>query len=177
MGLQDHYDVKLPCHLLLAKLAAAAPGQLLANLHRLTDPLEKTLHTKAKTDAVKQEVPASTMAMSLCATQASSAGLRRPPNDCPVYPSLMWYCCIAAPPIHIFPGQRCVSDVMRLPPSNPLMLTLYFQPVQLPCCIGVPVYDAVVKRVQAVHGSRHGSPVYFGRPHVIYVCDVAVGPQ
>lgn len=56
MGLQDHYDVKLPCHLLLAKLAAAAPGQLLANLHRLTDPLEKTLQTKVKADAVKQEV-------------------------------------------------------------------------------------------------------------------------
>ena len=48
--------MKLPCHLLLAKLAAAAPGQLLANLHRLTEPLEKTLQTKVKTDAVKQEV-------------------------------------------------------------------------------------------------------------------------
>ena len=54
--LQDHYDVKLPCHLLLAKLAVAAPGQLLANLHRLTEPLEKTLQTKVKSDAVKQEV-------------------------------------------------------------------------------------------------------------------------
>ncbi len=48
--------MKLPCHLLLAKLAAAAPGQLLANLHRLTDPLEKTLQTKVKGEAVKQEV-------------------------------------------------------------------------------------------------------------------------
>ena len=48
--------MKLPCHLLLAKLAAATPGQLLASLHRLTEPLEKTLQTKVKTDAVKQEV-------------------------------------------------------------------------------------------------------------------------
>ena len=48
--------MKLPCHLLLAKLAAAAPGQLLANLHRLTEPLEKTLQTKVKGEAVKQEV-------------------------------------------------------------------------------------------------------------------------
>ena len=116
--MQDHYDVKLPCHLLLAKLAAAAPGQLLANLHRLTDPLEKTLHTKVKAEAVKQEVSASTMAMSICATQASSAGLCRPPNDCPVYPSLLWCCCTAEPPTYIFPGQRCVSDVMCLPPIH-----------------------------------------------------------
>ncbi len=54
--MQDHYDVKLPCHLLLAKLAAAAPGQLLSALDRLVDPLEKTLTTRLKTDAVKQEV-------------------------------------------------------------------------------------------------------------------------
>lgn len=64
---QDHYDVKLPCHLLLAKLAAAAPAQLLANLHRLTDPLEKTLQTKVKTDAVKQEVrPCALLSASRC---------------------------------------------------------------------------------------------------------------
>ena len=54
--LQDHYDVKLPCHLLLAKLASAAPGQLLSALDRLVDPLEKTLTARVKTDAVKQEV-------------------------------------------------------------------------------------------------------------------------
>ncbi len=56
LWLQDHYDVKLPCHLLLAKLAAAAPGQLLSALDRLVEPLEKTLTTRLKTDAVKQEV-------------------------------------------------------------------------------------------------------------------------
>ncbi|BDA42511.1 Cullin-associated NEDD8-dissociated protein 1 [Coccomyxa sp. Obi] len=55
-GLKDHYDVKLPCHLLLAKLAAAAPGQLLSALDRLVEPLEKTLTMRLKTDAVKQEV-------------------------------------------------------------------------------------------------------------------------
>ncbi|EIE20950.1 TIP120-domain-containing protein [Coccomyxa subellipsoidea C-169] len=55
-GLKDHYDVKLPCHLLLAKLASAAPGQLLSALDRLVEPLEKTLTARVKTDAVKQEV-------------------------------------------------------------------------------------------------------------------------
>ena len=54
--LQDHYDVKLSCHLLLAKLAAAAPGQLLAALDSLVDPLERTLTFKNKSEAVKQEV-------------------------------------------------------------------------------------------------------------------------
>jgi hypothetical protein len=54
--LQDHNDVKLPCHLLLAKLAAVAPGQLLAALDRIVDPLDKTLTARLKTDAVKQEV-------------------------------------------------------------------------------------------------------------------------
>ena len=53
---QDHYDVKMPCHLLLGKLAAAAPDQVTQALPRLVDPLQKTLHAKVKTDAVKQEV-------------------------------------------------------------------------------------------------------------------------
>ena len=48
--------MKLPCHLLLAKLASAAPGQLLSALDRLVEPLEKTLTARVKTDAVKQEV-------------------------------------------------------------------------------------------------------------------------
>ena len=51
---QDHYDVKMPCHMLLAKLAAAAGEAVLAHLERLVPPLEATLATKIKTDAVKQ---------------------------------------------------------------------------------------------------------------------------
>lgn len=55
-GLQDHYDVKMPCHLLLAKLAAAAPGPVLTSLDRLVGPLEKTLTTRLRGEPVKQEV-------------------------------------------------------------------------------------------------------------------------
>lgn len=55
-GLQDHYDVKMPCHLLLAKLAAAAPGPVLASLDKLVGPLEKTLTTRLRGEPVKQEV-------------------------------------------------------------------------------------------------------------------------
>lgn len=54
--MQDHYDVKMPCHLLLAKLAAAAPGPVLASLERLVGPLEKTLTTRLRGEPVKQEV-------------------------------------------------------------------------------------------------------------------------
>ena len=53
---QDHYDVKMPCHLLLAKLAAAAPGPVLASLDKLVGPLEKTLTTRLRGEPVKQEV-------------------------------------------------------------------------------------------------------------------------
>ena len=54
---QDHYDVKMPCHLLLGKLAAAAAAdQVRQALPRLVDPLQRTLHAKVKQDAVKQEV-------------------------------------------------------------------------------------------------------------------------
>lgn len=53
---QDHYDVKMPCHLLLSKLAVKAGGNVLAALDSLSKPLEKTLTVRLKTDAVKQEV-------------------------------------------------------------------------------------------------------------------------
>ena len=56
LGVQDHYDVKMPCHLLLAKLAAAAPQRTLEALPRLTAALQGTLLAKVKSDAVKQEV-------------------------------------------------------------------------------------------------------------------------
>ena len=55
-GVQDHYDVKMPCHLLLAKLAAAAPGPVLASLEKLVGPLEKTLTVRLRGEPVKQEV-------------------------------------------------------------------------------------------------------------------------
>ena len=54
--LQDHYDVKMPCHLLLSKLAVKAGGNVLAAMDSLSKPLEKTLTVRLKTDAVKQEV-------------------------------------------------------------------------------------------------------------------------
>ncbi|XP_042378805.1 cullin-associated NEDD8-dissociated protein 1-like [Zingiber officinale] len=55
-GLSDHYDVKMPCHLILSKLADKCPAAVLAVLDSLVDPLEKTISHKPKADAVKQEV-------------------------------------------------------------------------------------------------------------------------
>ncbi|WOL01566.1 cullin-associated NEDD8-dissociated protein 1 [Canna indica] len=55
-GLSDHYDVKMPCHLILSKLADKCPSAVLAVLDSLVDPLEKTINHKPKADAVKQEV-------------------------------------------------------------------------------------------------------------------------
>ncbi|CAA6667789.1 unnamed protein product [Spirodela intermedia] len=55
-GLGDHYDVKMPCHLILSKLADKCPSAVLAVLDTLSDPLEKTINHKPKQDAVKQEV-------------------------------------------------------------------------------------------------------------------------
>ncbi|OIW13592.1 hypothetical protein TanjilG_07934 [Lupinus angustifolius] len=55
-GLVDHYDVKMPCHLILSKLADKCPSAVLAVLDSLVDPLLKTINFKPKQDAVKQEV-------------------------------------------------------------------------------------------------------------------------
>lgn len=55
-GLDDHYDVKMPCHLILSKLADKCPSAVLAVLDSLVEPLQKTIHFKPKKDAVKQEV-------------------------------------------------------------------------------------------------------------------------
>jgi len=55
-GLKDHYDVKLPCHSMLTKLASVSPHTVLVTLDKLVEPLEKTLAVKLKSDAVKQEV-------------------------------------------------------------------------------------------------------------------------
>lgn len=48
--------MKMPCHLLLAKLAAAAPGPVLASLDKLVGSLEKTLTARLRGEPVKQEV-------------------------------------------------------------------------------------------------------------------------
>ncbi|XP_024525263.1 cullin-associated NEDD8-dissociated protein 1 isoform X2 [Selaginella moellendorffii] len=55
-GLSDHYDVKMPCHLILSKLAEKCPSAVIAVLDVLVEPLEKTVTNKTKPDAVKQEV-------------------------------------------------------------------------------------------------------------------------
>ncbi|KAM6555365.1 hypothetical protein CsatB_002384 [Cannabis sativa] len=55
-GLDDHYDVKMPCHLILSKLSEKCPSAVLAVLDSLVDPLQKTINFKPKQDAVKQEV-------------------------------------------------------------------------------------------------------------------------
>eukprot|EP00192_Tetraselmis_astigmatica_P000226 CAMPEP_0117662728 /NCGR_PEP_ID=MMETSP0804-20121206/8205_1 /TAXON_ID=1074897 /ORGANISM="Tetraselmis astigmatica, Strain CCMP880" /LENGTH=1235 /DNA_ID=CAMNT_0005469641 /DNA_START=95 /DNA_END=3802 /DNA_ORIENTATION=- len=55
-GLRDHYDVKIPCHSMLSKLAGISPHTVLMSLDQLVAPLEKTLTVKLKSDAVKQEV-------------------------------------------------------------------------------------------------------------------------
>mmetsp|Transcript_31520 Transcript_31520/g.102698 ORF Transcript_31520/g.102698 Transcript_31520/m.102698 type:complete len:1240 (+) Transcript_31520:55-3774(+) len=57
-GLADHADIKLTSHLVLLKLAAAPTAQpaLMSFLERLVEPIDKTLATKLKKDAVKQEV-------------------------------------------------------------------------------------------------------------------------
>ncbi|EMS55195.1 Cullin-associated NEDD8-dissociated protein 1 [Triticum urartu] len=55
-GLGDHYDVKMPCHLILSKLADKCPSAVLAVLDSLVEPLEKTIGHKPKSDAVKQEI-------------------------------------------------------------------------------------------------------------------------
>ncbi len=55
-GLRDHYDVKLPAHLMLSKLASSSGDAVLQQLERLVEPLEKTLTARLKGDSVKQEV-------------------------------------------------------------------------------------------------------------------------
>lgn len=55
-GLDDHYDVKMPCHLILSKLADKCPSAVLAVLDSLVDHLQKTINFRPKQDAVKQEV-------------------------------------------------------------------------------------------------------------------------
>uniref|UniRef100_A0A7S3QNX2 TATA-binding protein interacting (TIP20) domain-containing protein n=1 Tax=Dunaliella tertiolecta TaxID=3047 RepID=A0A7S3QNX2_DUNTE len=55
-GLADHADVKAPSHLMVVKLCALDPAAVLGGVEGLVEPLEKTLLTRLKSDAVKQEV-------------------------------------------------------------------------------------------------------------------------
>eukprot|EP00741_Cyanophora_paradoxa_P025544 tig00000383_g24650.t1 len=55
-GLRDHYDIKVLCHLMLQKLATAAPSAVLAALDSLVDPLKETVTASVKENAVKQEL-------------------------------------------------------------------------------------------------------------------------
>ncbi|KAG0496774.1 hypothetical protein HPP92_001465 [Vanilla planifolia] len=52
----NHYDVKMPRHLIVSKLVDKCPEAVLAVLDSLVEPLEKTINHKPKLDAVKQEV-------------------------------------------------------------------------------------------------------------------------
>ncbi|MEW5303601.1 MAG: hypothetical protein WDW36_006278 [Sanguina aurantia] len=55
-GLRDHYDVKMPCHLMMVKMAGVDPGATLAAMDSLVEPLQTTLTAKLKSDSVKQEI-------------------------------------------------------------------------------------------------------------------------
>mmetsp|Transcript_56920 Transcript_56920/g.180106 ORF Transcript_56920/g.180106 Transcript_56920/m.180106 type:complete len:694 (+) Transcript_56920:1730-3811(+) len=55
-GLGDHYDVKVPCHLILGKMGGRSGAAVMAMLEEILEPVGKTLTAKVKPDAVKQEV-------------------------------------------------------------------------------------------------------------------------
>jgi len=55
-GLQDTYDIKLLCQLMLGRLANAAGPALLTCLDVLVEPLKKTITAKPKESAVQQDV-------------------------------------------------------------------------------------------------------------------------
>ncbi|KAG1681345.1 hypothetical protein FOA52_007393 [Chlamydomonas sp. UWO 241] len=81
-GLQDHYDVKMPAHLLLAKLSASEPSTVLATLERIVGPLEKTLTTKVKSDAVKQELDRHEHMLRSCLRAISSIASLESSSSC-----------------------------------------------------------------------------------------------
>jgi len=55
-GLDDQEDIKMLNHMILARLALKSGTALVANLTDLVDPLRKTVTTKTKEEAVKQQV-------------------------------------------------------------------------------------------------------------------------
>ncbi|GMH39342.1 hypothetical protein BSKO_07240 [Bryopsis sp. KO-2023] len=54
-GLADDSDIKLLCHPMLSKLCGMAETEVLVSLDKFVEPLQKTLTTDLKKDAVKQE--------------------------------------------------------------------------------------------------------------------------
>uniref|UniRef100_A0A8R1TWV1 TIP120 domain-containing protein n=1 Tax=Onchocerca volvulus TaxID=6282 RepID=A0A8R1TWV1_ONCVO len=54
-GLKDQHDIKLLTYLMLARLAALCPSQVLQRLDSLCEPLKTQIQARAKTNAVKQE--------------------------------------------------------------------------------------------------------------------------
>ncbi|CAI5955561.1 unnamed protein product [Closterium sp. NIES-64] len=55
-GLSDNSDLKMPCHLVLAKLVEKCAPSVLAMVDAPVEPLEKTVTIRVKADAMKQEV-------------------------------------------------------------------------------------------------------------------------
>ncbi|MCP9262800.1 Cullin-associated NEDD8-dissociated protein 1 [Dirofilaria immitis] len=54
-GLKDQHDIKLLTYLMLARLAALCPSQVLQRLDSLCEPLKIQIQARAKANAVKQE--------------------------------------------------------------------------------------------------------------------------
>uniref|UniRef100_A0A915PP10 TATA-binding protein interacting (TIP20) domain-containing protein n=1 Tax=Setaria digitata TaxID=48799 RepID=A0A915PP10_9BILA len=54
-GLKDQHDIKLLTYLMLARLAALCPSQVLQRLDGLCEPLKTQIQARAKANAVKQE--------------------------------------------------------------------------------------------------------------------------
>ena len=55
-GVKDEYDIKMLCHLILVKFARKQPFTVLGRMQIVTESLEKTLKTKDKSSATKNEV-------------------------------------------------------------------------------------------------------------------------
>eukprot|EP01134_Creolimax_fragrantissima_P003789 CFRG3789T1 len=55
-GLSDHYDIKILGHLMLVRLCALTPSTVLQQMDNIVAPLLKTVQTKVKAEAVKQEI-------------------------------------------------------------------------------------------------------------------------
>jgi len=55
-GLEDQEDIKMLNHMILGRLAVKSGTALVANLTDLVEPLKKTVTTKTKEEAVKQQI-------------------------------------------------------------------------------------------------------------------------
>uniref|UniRef100_A0A914VPW0 TATA-binding protein interacting (TIP20) domain-containing protein n=1 Tax=Plectus sambesii TaxID=2011161 RepID=A0A914VPW0_9BILA len=54
-GLKDHHDIKLLTYLMVGRLSALCPAQVLQRMDKLVEPLKSTCNAKVKANAVKQE--------------------------------------------------------------------------------------------------------------------------